>query len=84
MAHNLYGEARSAKSPNMLRKPGCTDGLLQSETVVGTSSMLRVLSVFAVTGEVLSGATPRVHVGDAIQWSGQDYKDLSCAIPEPV
>ena len=43
-------EARSVKQPNELLKQECADGLLQFETVVGTSSMSTVLSAFAVIG----------------------------------
>ena len=35
----------------MLLERECADGLLQSETVASTSSMSKVLSVFAVIGE---------------------------------
>ena len=47
----VLGEALSANWPNMLLERECADGFLQSETVVGTSSMSRVLSVFTVLVE---------------------------------
>ena len=45
------GEARSVNWPNMLLERECAHGFLLSETVVGTSSMSRVLSVFTVLVE---------------------------------
>ena len=47
----VLGEARSANWSNMLRERECAHGFLLPETVVGTSSMLRVVSVFTVLVE---------------------------------